>query len=71
MSQNGNSNGHSNGNSNGAKSQMIRVGVIGYGYWGPNVVRNFFGVDHTSVEMLCDMNPSALREPRRTIPASK
>ena len=20
---------------------MIRVGVIGYGYWGPNLVRNF------------------------------
>ena len=20
---------------------MIRIGVIGYGYWGPNVVRNF------------------------------
>ncbi len=21
---------------------MIRVGVIGYGYWGPNLVRNFY-----------------------------
>ena len=73
MSQNGNSNGHSNGNSNGnsngAKSQMIRVGVIGYGYWGPNVVRNFFGVDQTSVEMLCDMNPSALARAKKNYPS--
>jgi predicted dehydrogenase len=69
MSQNGNSNGHSNGNSNGAKSQMIRVGVIGYGYWGPNVVRNFFGVDNTCVEMLCDMNPSALARAKKNYPS--
>ena len=58
-----------NGNSNGAKSQMIRVGVIGYGYWGPNVVRNFFGVDHTCVEMLCDMNPSALARAKKNYPS--
>ena len=67
--KNGNSNGHSNGNSNGAKPAMIRVGVIGYGYWGPNVVRNFFGVDHTSVEMLCDMNPSALARAKKNYPS--
>ena len=48
---------------------MIRVGVIGYGYWGPNVVRNFFGVDHTSVEMLCDMNPSALARAKKNYPS--
>jgi predicted dehydrogenase len=65
MSQNGNS----NGNSNGAKSEMIRVGVIGYGYWGPNVVRNFFAVDHTRVEMLCDMNPSALARAKKNYPS--
>src|SRR6266849_3332919 len=65
MSQNGNG----NGNSNGAKSHMIRVGVIGYGYWGPNVVRNFFGVDYTCVEMLCDMNPSALARAKKNYPS--
>ena len=48
---------------------MIRVGVIGYGYWGPNVVRNFFGVDHTCVEMLCDMNPSALARAKKNYPS--
>ena len=64
MSQNGNSNDHSNG----SKSAMIRVGVIGYGYWGPNVVRNCYAVEHTRVEMLCDMNPSAIARARKTYP---
>ena len=26
---------------------MIRIGVIGYGYWGPNIVRNLQGLDST------------------------
>src|ERR1700722_18297371 len=64
MSQNGNSNDHSNG----SKSAMIRVGVLGYGYWGPNVVRNCYAVEHTRVEMLCDMNPSAIARARKTYP---
>jgi predicted dehydrogenase len=58
-----------NGNCNAAKQAMIRVGVIGYGYWGPNVVRNFFGVDHTCVDMLCDMNPSALARAKKNYPS--
>ena len=58
-----------NGNSHGAKQAMIRVGVIGYGYWGPNVVRNLFGVDHTCVDMLCDMNPSALARAKKNYPS--
>ena len=24
---------------------MIKMGVIGYGYWGPNIVRNFMGLE--------------------------
>jgi predicted dehydrogenase len=60
---------HGNGGSNGVKQATIRVGVIGYGYWGPNVVRNLFGVDDTSVEMLCDMNPSALARAKKNYPS--
>jgi predicted dehydrogenase len=47
---------------------MIRVGVIGYGYWGPNIVRNFHGQDHTRVEILCDKNPEALARAKRNYP---
>ena len=28
---------------------MIRVGVIGYGYWGPNLVRNFADCSATRI----------------------
>src|ERR1700687_5578445 len=48
---------------------MIRVGVIGYGYWGPNIVRNFHGQNHTRVEMLCDKNVNALARATRSYPA--
>ena len=48
---------------------MIKVGVIGYGYWGPNIVRNFHGQDHTRVEMLCDTDLHALARARRTYPS--
>ena len=33
---------------------MLKVGVIGYGYWGPNLVRNFVEVEESSVSCLCD-----------------
>ena len=32
----------------------VRVGVIGYGYWGPNLVRNFLELDDTEVVAVCD-----------------
>lgn len=48
---------------------MIRVGVIGYGYWGPNIVRNFHGQEHTRVEMLCDKSAPALARAKRNYPA--
>lgn len=47
---------------------MIRIGVIGYGYWGPNIVRNLQGLDSTRVEMVCDSSPSALARVRKAYP---
>lgn len=46
----------------------IRVGVIGYGYWGPNVVRNLFALDACTVIALCDKNPAALQKALRIYP---
>lgn len=34
---------------------MIGVGVIGYGYWGPNLVRNFVETRETKVRMVSDL----------------
>jgi len=47
---------------------QVRVGVIGYGYWGPNVVRNLFALEACEVVALCDQNAEALKKARRTYP---
>jgi predicted dehydrogenase len=39
---------------------MIRAAVIGYGYWGPNIVRNFIGCGVIDLALLCDANPAQL-----------
>ena len=47
---------------------MIKIGVIGYGYWGPNIVRNLQGLDCTRTELICDSNPSAQARARKAHP---
>src|SRR5437879_12901388 len=47
---------------------MIRVGVIGYGYWGPNIVRNFHGLENARVWLVCDKIAAALARVRKTYP---
>lgn len=39
---------------------MISIGVIGYGYWGPNLVRNFYESGTTRVRVVSDLNPARL-----------
>jgi predicted dehydrogenase len=39
---------------------MIKLGVIGYGYWGPNIVRNFSGHQDCKVVAVCDKSAAAL-----------
>lgn len=41
---------------------MIRVGIIGYGYWGPNLVRNFIEAPGTTVAAVCDLRPERLEQ---------
>jgi predicted dehydrogenase len=47
---------------------MIRFGVIGYGYWGPNIVRNLRSLDSTQVIAICDQNDAALRRAKQAFP---
>lgn len=44
---------------------MIRIGVIGYGYWGPNIVRNFVGVEDARVMLISDADPNALKRAQK------
>jgi len=50
------------------KQQTIRFGVIGYGYWGPNIVRNLHGLDSCEVVSVCDKSPAALRRVQQVYP---
>jgi predicted dehydrogenase len=38
---------------------MISFGVIGYGYWGPNIVRNLDSLEKASVSVVSDKLPAA------------
>jgi len=52
-----------------SRTDMVRVGVIGYGYWGPNIVRNLQGQKNAQAVMVCDQNPAALARARKAHPS--
>jgi predicted dehydrogenase len=52
-------------------SNVVRVGVIGYGYWGPNIVRNLNALDTAQVEMVCDRSTAALARARKAHPNAR
>jgi len=47
------------------------MGIIGYGYWGPNIVRNFYTAKGATVAMVCDMNQQALKKLKGLYPDIK
>ena len=47
---------------------MIKVGVIGYGYWGPNLVRNFMEASGSTVVAVCDLRTERLAQLRIRYP---
>jgi predicted dehydrogenase len=49
----------------------LGVAVIGCGYWGPNLIRNFMGCDRTRMVAVCDQNPARLAHVARTYPDLK
>src|SRR5437879_3385471 len=48
---------------------VLKLGVVGYGYWGPNVVRNFASQPDCRVVTICDTNPEAVCQAWRHNPA--
>jgi predicted dehydrogenase len=47
---------------------MLKVGIIGYGYWGPNIVRNFSSIEGSTVLSICDCDQIALYRARQSYP---
>ncbi len=54
-----------------AASSAVRFGVVGYGYWGPNIVRNLHALQESDVVAVCDKRPEALGRAQRTYPSLK
>jgi predicted dehydrogenase len=46
----------------------IRIGVIGYGYWGPNIVRNLQSLESARVAAVCDRDARTLKHARQAFP---
>jgi len=47
---------------------MVKFGVVGYGYWGPNVVRNLDHLEEAEVVAVCDKSAAARKKVARAYP---
>jgi len=41
-------------------TKQIKIGVVGCGYWGPNLVRNFRSLPDCHLKMMCDTSEQRL-----------
>lgn len=48
---------------------MINIGVIGYGYWGPNLVRNFVSLEGVKVKTVADLLKDRLQNLKKIYPS--
>ena len=49
-------------------AKRIKVGVVGCGYWGPNLIRNFRSVADCQLKLMCDTNEARLAHVRSLYP---
>ena len=47
---------------------MVGIGVIGFGYWGPNLVRNAASLSEAQLRVVCDRSADRLQEVGRLYP---
>lgn len=50
---------------------MIKIGLIGYGYWGPNLARNFNANENFELVAICDFSQDRLNTAARLYPAAR
>ncbi len=46
----------------------IRMGMIGFGYWGPNLTRNFIEIPDSEVVVIADLNEDRLKRVKNNYP---
>ncbi len=61
----------STGNRKQDATAVVGIAVVGYGYWGPNLVRNFTTCPTTRVVAVCDQNPARLERAGAACPHAK
>ena len=49
-------------------TKQIKVGVVGCGYWGPNLIRNFRALPDCSLKVMCDVNRDRLKHLKALYP---
>lgn len=52
-----------------SSTSVIQIGIVGYGYWGPNLVRNFAETSGVNVHTVADLDPAKLAIVQRRFPA--
>lgn len=48
--------------------ERIRIGIIGSGYWGPNLIRNFMDLTNSEVVMVADLKKERLSKIKNSYP---
>ena len=51
--------------------EPIRIGVVGLGYWGPNLARNFAAIDGCELTWLCDASSEAREKLAPSFPGAR
>jgi predicted dehydrogenase len=49
-------------------TKQIKVGVVGCGYWGPNLIRNFRALSDCHLKVMCDVNQDRLKHLKALYP---
>jgi predicted dehydrogenase len=52
-------------------SDLLRVGVVGLGYWGPNLARNFHALPDAELVWCCDASPAARERIAPMVPGAR
>jgi predicted dehydrogenase len=55
----------------GVRGRPVRVGVVGLGYWGPNIARNLAAVEGCELRWLCDGDPAAREKLAASFPGAR
>ena len=50
---------------------MINIAVVGCGYWGPNLIRNFSEIDESNMYVCCDLDQKKLDLMKKRFPGLK